>query len=193
MFTSDSDSDKTPREEPKEGASEVVIISSDSESNDRGDSRDSDSQKTSHQAKFRAAPHVDEHLDTDPQPVSLFAYAMQHGKFPTRLSQAVRQQPTPEPAMLTDGGYLWNAVPRRTSKYLDNEAVHSGSSISSGTTGTSDGSLSDDFVVTDEPQDKPTVEDLEMLTKIFPKTFAAKVTKKQRGGKHIGKGNKQRQ
>jgi hypothetical protein len=173
MDSSDSDADKNPREEPKEGASAVVIfISSDSESSDRSGSCESDSSK-SEQAEFPDAPHNDEQPDTDPQPVSLFTYAMRHGKFPNKRSHGARQQLNPEPPLLTDEGFLWNAVPRRTSKYLANEAVHSGST-SSGTTGTSDGDLSDDFVANDDPQDKPAVEDLEMLAKFFPKTFAAR-------------------
>jgi hypothetical protein len=160
MFTSDSDSDKTPREEPKEGATAVVIIiSSDSESSDRNGSCESDS-PTSAQAEIQAAPHSDEQPDSDPQPVDLFTYAMRHGKFPSKRSNGARQQLKPA---------------RRTSKYLDNEAAHSGST-SSGTTGTSDGFLSDDFVVNDDPQDTPATEDLEMLAKFFPKTFAARKT-----------------
>ena len=175
MFTSDSDSDKNPRQEPKEGATAVVIIiSSDSESSDRSGSCESDS-LASAQAEVQAAPHDDEQPNSDPQPVDLFTYAMQHGKFPNKSSHGARKQLKPEPPLLTEEGYLWNAVPRRTSKYLDNEAVHSGST-SSGTTGTSDGFLSDDFVVNDDPQDKPATEDLEMLAKFFPKTFAARKT-----------------
>jgi hypothetical protein len=98
-----------------------------------------------------------------------FAYAMRHGRFP-RPVQAPQQQ-RPEAHLLTDPGYLWNAVPPRYSQYLDMEAAHGGSSTS-GSTGSSEGSLSDpEFIVKDENGDNHTEEELKELQRLFPKTF----------------------
>jgi hypothetical protein len=103
-----------------------------------------------------------------------FAYAMLHGHFPTPAKTT--QQQRPEPLGLTEEGILWNAVPPRYSQYLDMEAAH-GSSTSSGSTGSSDGSLSDDFIEKDDPQALYTGNELQYLAKYFPKTFKRKPSK----------------
>ena len=106
--------------------------------------------------------------------VNPFVYAMLHGKFPkTQPTPMSPMQQVPEPPMLTDPGYLWNAVPPKTCQYLDLEAAHAGSETSEGSTGSSDGSLDDpDFI--DKVQDSHTAEDRSLLEKLFPKTFGPK-------------------
>ena len=101
--------------------------------------------------------------------VNPFAYAMKFGKFPRPVPC---QQPHQQPPELADTGYLWNAVPPKTSQYLDLEAAHVGSDISEGSTGSSEGSLDDeDFIDKESPPDIHTAEELQMLQKLFPKTF----------------------
>ncbi len=98
--------------------------------------------------------------------VNPFTYAMQHGKFP-RPDPC--QQPRLDPALLTDPGYLWNAVPPRSCQYLDLEAEHDGST-SAGSTGSSEGSLQDpDFIIHEEENHDE--EELKELQRLFPKTF----------------------
>jgi hypothetical protein len=103
-----------------------------------------------------------------------FHYAMQHGRFPTAATAS--QQQRPEPAELSDAGYLWNAVPPRTCQYLDLEAAQMDSDTSEGSTGSSDGSLSDEnFIVKDgdDPaRENHTAEELQVLQTLFPKTFS---------------------
>ena len=93
-------------------------------------------------------------------------FAGEHGVFPCPLPSPLHDRPEHE--FLSDTGYLWNAVPPRSSKYMDLEAEHSGST-SSGTSGSSDGSLSDDFVVKDGPAVPK--RHLPILKRMFPKTF----------------------
>jgi hypothetical protein len=83
-----------------------------------------------------------------PQPVvnnvNPLAFAMKYGEFPK--PSIVPLENRQEPSELSDPGYLWNACPPRYCQYLDMEAEHQGFS-SSGTTGSSEGSLSDpDFI-----------------------------------------------
>ncbi len=102
--------------------------------------------------------------------VNPFVYAMQHGKFPDALPAS--EHPRPEPPELVDTGNLWNAVPPKTSQYLDLESAHVGSETSEGCTGTSQGSLSDeDFIDKETPADTHSAEDLQVLQTLFPKTF----------------------
>jgi hypothetical protein len=102
--------------------------------------------------------------------VNPFTYAMQYGKFPRPVPC---QQPHQQPPELADTGYLWNAVPKKTCQYLDLEAAHVGSDISEGSTGSSEGSLDDeDFIDKESPPDILTAEELQMLQKLFPKTFS---------------------
>lgn len=77
---------------------------------------------------------------------------------------------------LDDDLFLWNARPPATSQYLDLYAAHDGC-FSSGSTGSSDGSLSGDFVEHEEPPAE-TDADLQILMKLFPITY-----KKQLKGK----------
>jgi hypothetical protein len=101
--------------------------------------------------------------------VNPFAYAMRFGKFPRPVPCQHHQQP-PE---LADTGNLWNAVPPKTSQYLDLEAAHVGSDISEGSTGSSEGSLDDeDFIDKESSLDIHTAEELQMLQMLFPKTFS---------------------
>ena len=94
------------------------------------------------------------------------SYAGQHGVFPNALPSPLQDRPEHE--FLADAGYLWNAVPPRSSRYMDLEAVHEGSTTS-GSSGSSEGSLSDDFVVKDGPVVKK--RQLKLLQQVFPKTF----------------------
>jgi len=98
-----------------------------------------------------------------------FAYAMQHGKFPDPEPSPLQQRP--EPQELSDTGNLWNAVPRRTCQYLDLEATQVDSDTSEGSSGSSDGSLQDNNFIDKEPCDMHTAEELQMLQRLFPKTF----------------------
>jgi hypothetical protein len=99
-----------------------------------------------------------------------FAFAMKHGKFPDAEPSPLHQRS--EPVELTDSGNLWNAVPRRTCQYLDLEAAQVDSDTSEGSTGSSDGSLSDaDFIDKDASRDSHTAEELQFLQRLFPKTF----------------------
>jgi len=152
----------------KRGNRRIVISDSDdSVSSDEGSSDSAD--PVSRKARKLAVRQAQKHHQV-PAPANPFTYAMQHGKFPK--PEPVTPQQHPEPSMLTDPGYLWNAVPKRTSQYLDMEAVHAGSDISEGSTGSSDGSLSDSsFIDKETPQDIETAEDRELLQRIFPKTF----------------------
>jgi hypothetical protein len=117
-----------------------------------------------------SAGQVDEAFRTmPPKRPCPFAYAMQHGKFPDAEPSPLQQRP--EPQELTDTGNLWNAVPRRTCQYLDLEATQVDSDTSEGSTGSSDGSLSDNNFIDKEPRDNHTAEELQMLQRLFPKTF----------------------
>jgi hypothetical protein len=71
-----------------------------------------------------------------------FLYAAKHGHFPKRTGPS---QPRPHHPSQDDGN-LWNARPPVSSQFLELEAAH-GISQTSGSTGASDGSLSDsDFI-----------------------------------------------
>lgn len=62
-------------------------------------------------------------------------------------------------------------MPPRSCQYLDMEAAHEGPG-SEGSTGSSEGSLSDpDFIVQDLPHGNHSEEDLQVLQRMFPKTF----------------------
>lgn len=114
-----------------------------------------------------------------------FLFAAKHGYFPKKTDiapapalpqPAQPAQPPPEvhpppplPAMFDDG-YLWNARPPTSSQFLENEASH-GHSQSSGTTGSSDGSLDDpDFIDKDEEPDY-NHEEQAMMKQLFPLTY----------------------
>ena len=102
--------------------------------------------------------------------VNPFTYAMQHGKFPRAVPG---QHPHLEPPELVDTGYLWNAIPPKTSQFLELEAAHVGSETSEGSTGSSEGSLSDeDFIDKESPPDIHSAEELQLLQRLFPKTFS---------------------
>ena len=131
-----------------------------------GSSANSENER-SDESKAEAAPQSDPAENP-------FAYAMLHGHFPTPAKTT--QQQRPEPLGLTEEGFLWNAVPPRYCQYLDMEAAH-GSSTSSGSTGSSDGSLSDDFIEKDDPQALYAANELRYLAKYFPKTFKRKPSK----------------
>lgn len=91
-----------------------------------------------------------------------FLYAAKHGHFPKKT---VPSQPRPQRPSLDDGN-LWNARPPVSSQFLELEAAH-GQSQSSGSTGTSDGSLSDsDFI--DRASPSYTLEESATLQKHFP-------------------------
>jgi hypothetical protein len=117
----------------------------------------------------------DEPQDPAPPPaMNPFHYAMQHGRFP--VAAPTTQQQRPEPAELTDAGNLWNAVPPRTCQYLDLEAAQADSDTSEGSTGSSDGSLSDEnFIVKEPARENHTAEELQVLQTLFPKTFSKRV------------------
>ena len=95
--------------------------------------------------------------------MSPFLYAAQHGHFPPK--SAGPSAPRPQHPTLDDGN-LWNARPPVTSQYLEMEAAHMGSTTS-GSTGASDGSLSDpDFI--DRATPNFSREDSATLQQLFP-------------------------
>ena len=117
-----------------------------------------------------------------------FLFAAKHGYFPKKTDIApaptLHQPPQPPPEVqpppplpaLFDDGYLWNARPPTTSQFLDNEASH-GQSQSSGTTGSSDGSLDDpDFIDKDEEPDYNS-EEHAIMQQLFPLTSRKFLTK----------------
>jgi hypothetical protein len=167
VISSDSDDSATDlvnRRQPEEhqNPQEQSEVSSDEGSSDSAD-------PVSRKARKLAVRQAQKHHQV-PAPANPFTYAMQHGKFPKPEPGTLQQHPAP--SMLTDPGYLWNAVPKKTCQYLDMEAVHAGSDISEGSTGTSDGSLSDSsFIDKETPQDSETAENRELLQRMFPKTF----------------------
>ena len=79
---------------------------------------------------------------------------------------------------LDDDLFLWNARPPATSQYLDLYAAHDGC-FSSGSTGSSDGSLSGDIVEREEPPAESDA-DLQTLIKLFPITFKKQLKAKGR-------------
>jgi hypothetical protein len=177
--TSDSDEKSTGQnlpqsnEEPNLSDAGNTEVSSDSGSSDSNDPvsrkarkyikrRQQDAQPQNNTASIATTAAITSTTDTE----NPFTYAMQHGKFPRPVP---RQQQRLEPAFLSDPGYLWNAVPPRSSQYLDLEAEHVGSS-SAGSTGSSEGSLQDpDFIIKEEE----TLNEAELteLQRLFPKTF----------------------
>jgi hypothetical protein len=167
VISSDSDDSATDlvnRRQPEEhqNPQEQSELSSDDGSSDSAD-------PVSRKARKLAVRQAHKHHQV-PAPANPFTYAMQHGKFLKPEPGTLQQHPAP--SMLTDPGYLWNAVPKRTCQYLDMEAAHAGSDISEGSTGTSDGSLSDSsFIDKETPQDSETAENRELLQRMFPKTF----------------------
>jgi hypothetical protein len=158
-------------------ASEQQSLSSPEVSTDSGTS-DSDDPES---RKARKLP-MSKRQSQDHQPqapgttagLNPFVYAMQHGKFPKPQPGSAQHQ-QPEHPMLSDPGYLWNAVPPRSCQYLDLEAAHVGSTTSEGSTGSSEGSLSDpEFIVKDLPHETHSEEELLELQRLFPKTFKPK-------------------
>ena len=97
-----------------------------------------------------------------------FMYAAKYGHFPReRPAQLKFPELQPEGTQQEDG-FLWNARPPFTSQYLATEAAY-GDTSSSGSTGTSDGSLSDDFVEK-ETSLRFTCEEAIELQRLFPVT-----------------------
>jgi len=145
--------------------SPAPVSSTDEVSSDSGSSLSDEpiSRKARKLAVLKALKH------NHSQRCETFAYAMLHGKFPQ--PGPAPQQPPSEHPMLTDPGYLWNAVPPRHCQYLDMEASHEGFG-SPGSTGSSEGSLEDpDFIVKDLAHENHTEDELQVLRRMFPKTF----------------------
>ena len=103
-------------------------------------------------------------------PLNPLAYAARYGHFPLPLATTT-QPPAIEPVrnILNDEGYLWNARPPAYSQYLDLEAKH-GDTASSGVTGSSDGSLSDDEFIDRSEQNSYTMPEIDIMQKFFPLT-----------------------
>ena len=119
---------------------------------------------------------------TPPVAVPVVAAAMDHT--PVAVSEVAVAGVQPPPAVpqaadvpgeqlsghpfLDDTGYLWNARPPATRQWLDLFAAHDGCT-SSGSTGSSDGSLSGDFV---DHEELPafTDDETQTLIKLFPVT-----------------------
>ena len=103
-------------------------------------------------------------------PLNPLAYAARYGHFPLPLATTT-QPPAIEPVrnILNDEGYLWNARPPAYSQYLDLEAKH-GDTASSGVTGSSDGSLSDDEFIDRSEQNSYTMPEIAIMQRFFPLT-----------------------
>ena len=95
-----------------------------------------------------------------------FQYAAKFGRFP-KHDPAV-PQPRQQPEEAPHDGFLWNARPPARSQYLDEEAAHVGSS-SSGRSGSSEGSLSDDNFIDKTSPDFTAAEE-QQLQLLFPLT-----------------------
>ena len=117
-----------------------------------------------------------------------FLFAAKHGHFPKKTAIATAptdpqpsqpppevQPPPPLPALFDDG-YLWNARPPMSSQYLDNEAAH-GKSSSSGTTGSSDGSLDDPDFIDKDDEPEFSAEEQAIMQQLFPLTSRKFLTK----------------
>ena len=180
VVSSDSDESATDLVNPKQPSElqnpqELPEASSDEGSSDSED-------PVSRKARKLAVRQAQKQTQV-PAPVNPFTYAMQHGKFPKPEPRSLHQH-TEDP-FLTDPCNLWNAVPPKTCQYLEMEALHEGSDISEGSTGTSDGSLSDpSFIDKETPQDTETAENLHMLQSFFPKTFGPKKRQKHSPQQH---------
>lgn len=147
-----------------------ICSSSGSESNDPDD-------PISRKARKLALLSVAQRADGDGRAqaalMSPFLYAAQHGHFPPK--SAGPSAPRPQHPTLDDGN-LWNARPPATSQYLEMEAVHMGSTTS-GSTGASDGSLSDpDFI--DRATPNFSREDSATLQQLFP--IASRIMQRQK-------------
>ena len=97
-----------------------------------------------------------------------FQYAAKFGRFPKRDPVVPQPQQQPEDAP-HNNGFLWNARPPARSQYLDEEAAHVGSSTS-GTSGSSDGSLDDDNFIDKSTSPDFTAADVQQLQLLFPVT-----------------------
>jgi len=149
------------------------VPKSDSESSDSDDPVSRGARKL---ALANAIRLCDERAELDRQDrlMSPFLYAAKYGRFPVKGAIPSR---TPPPQLLIqtqEDGYLWNALPPVTSQFLDNEAGHGGST-SSGSTGESDGSLSDGFIDKEAVPDFSTDEQA-TLEKFFPLTAKKFIT-----------------
>jgi hypothetical protein len=174
--TQESSKDDTGLNIPHHEAGETDV-SSDSGSSDSNDPVSRKARKYIMRRQQNAQPQKDtaniattSAITSTTDTVNPFTYAMQNGKFPRPVPC---KQPHHEPPELADTGYLWNAVPPRTCQYLDLEAAHVGSETSEGSTGSSEGSLSDeDFIDKESPPDVHSAEELQVLQRLFPKTFS---------------------
>jgi len=164
-----TDSVKEASNSVREQHQDLLEVSSDSGSSDSNDPVSRKARKLAIIMSKRQQPQPEVNN------VNPLAYAMKYGKFPK--PSIVPLENRQEPSELSDPGYLWNACPPRYCQYLDMEAEHQGSS-SSGTTGSSEGSLSDpDFIEKDDPQEHITAKELQELQTLFPKTFKRIITK----------------
>lgn len=161
----------------KKSGSEIFNVPSDSDC-ESSDSDDPVSRGARKLALANAIRLCDERAELDRQDRLMFPflYAAKYGRFPVKGASR-----TPPPQLLIqtqEDGYLWNALPPVTSQFLDNEAAHGGST-SSGSTGESDGSLSDGFIDKEAVPDFSTDEQA-TLEKFFPltaKKFITQATK----------------
>jgi len=106
--------------------------------------------------------------ETNAAALTPFQYAAKFGQFPKADPAVPRPQQQPEEAPQNDG-FLWNARPPAHSQYLDEEAAHVGSSTS-GTSGSSDGSLDDDNFIDKSTSPDFTAADVQQLQLLFPVT-----------------------
>ena len=145
-------------------SSGAADVSSDGGSSDSQDPISRKARKWAiHQANQRRAEQERQDLMMSP-----FLYAAKFGHFPAKPATA-SDAPKPQPHIVPeDVGYLWNAQPPATSQYLNLEAAH-GDSTSPGSTGSSEGSLSDSAFI-DKGSADYTEEELVTLQQFFPVT-----------------------
>ena len=157
-------------------AVDIFTVSSDSGSYDSDDPISRKARKIScRMAAQRAAESNAEAAAAQREPeanaaaLTPFQYAAKFGHFPKCDPAVPQPQQQPEEAPQNDG-FLWNARPPARSQYLDEEAAHVGSSTS-GTSGSSEGSLDDDDFIDKSTPNDFTAADVQQLQLLFPVTY----------------------
>ncbi len=173
-----------------EGTVAIIVLSSDESDNDMGDTADvADAEirvGSENPQPATAAVGSNENslrsVDVEPAHMNALQFAAMFGRFPTpaqcaaaRAVNAITplvQHKDPEGDLEVDDGYLWNALPPKTSQFLDLEAVCVDDS-SSGSSGYDDSEdeLTPGFVDDLEAEKENLSEDdVELLQRFLPLT-----------------------
>ena len=162
--------DVAPAEAP---AVDLLTVSSDSGSSDSADPISRKARKISCRIAAQRASEANAAAqrasEANAAALFQFQYAAKHGHFPKNCP-AVPRPPKQQPEESTqDDGFLWNARPPASSQYLQNEAAH-GDSSTSGTSGSSEGSLDDDNFIDKDTSPTFSAADVNQLQLFFPVT-----------------------